>query len=81
MIEVGNSLGLEVWGNSKGGSSAGKYTECVESELEDGLQKTLGTAEVGPLVILFWCKGNCRLDLAKLARGPKSILFKYMNIR
>ena len=40
MIEVGNSWGSEVWGNSKGGSLAGKYTECAESESEDGLQKT-----------------------------------------
>ena len=76
MIEVGNSWGSEAWGNSKGGSLAGKYTECAELESEDGLQKTpivdFGTVEVGPLVILFWCKGNCKLDLAKLAGGPKS---------
>ena len=40
IIEVGNSWGSEAWSNSKGGSSAGKYTECVESELEDRLWKT-----------------------------------------
>ena len=25
---------------------------------------------------LCYCKGNCKLDLAKLAGGPRSILFK-----
>ena len=28
------------------------------------------------LIAIRLCKGNCKLDLAKLAGGPKSILFK-----
>jgi hypothetical protein len=49
MVETGSSQKLKAQGKSEGGSLAGKYMECAESESDDGLWKTpmmsFGTAE------------------------------------
>ena len=40
IIEGSSSQEIEVWGESEGGSSAGKYSKCEESESDDRLWKT-----------------------------------------
>ena len=74
IIETGSSGDIKAWGKSEGESSAGKYTECAESEsdMDDGLRKTpmvdLTLLRIGPLEILFWCKGDCGTDLVRTSR-------------